>query len=449
MFVERDWNERCRGERLEIGCERRYILFGTNKMASANISPDHVGCEVCGVEHTEREEHVFIMTEEAIDEELLDPISFAPIFDGVQFPNSKCRHSFSRFTIERCLRSKRECPLCKAPISMSDIKPVSLMVSNILDKLRVYCPYDPSATHGTFKRGELSQHLRVCVSGPVLCPLEFEGERCGQQICRSELAGHMAACELRVVNCPLGCEGTLRVRDQASHNCLEFLKQQVFKFRQQSAVSNERIIALEQEVAALSLRAYPLAAGRAIPESLRHTSGLPVISAQHMLSEPPGVIRLGQWCLALCREEDGGHCSLFGRPATVLFFWTQNEGEVCALSFIASSNGWFNVLAPSGERRTVWSSGSISRNAGGDEAEYVPDNVVAMPATAMLAVPAMVTFGNWTFNIGIEEEGVIFVSNSDDTDPASRVVIRLNGPCHVHHEPSGANPFGLLDVDED
>ena len=398
-------------------------------------------CPICGVNHNENEDHAFIMAEDSVDEDFLDPVSLAPVFDGVHFPTTDCRHTFSRFTIKRCLRLKNECPVCRTSITMSDMKPVSLMVSNILDKLRVLCPYDPTATHGTFKRGELSQHLRVCESGPVLCPLEFEGERCEQQMCRSELAGHMAACALRVVNCPLGCEGTLRARDQASHNCLQYLRMMLAK---QSELLQERTARLESTTCALSATQAELADVKRMLLRFQNTpSALAAITtmelqdgAHQQRGGPGGVYAFGPWRFALCRQVDDT-CD-FERPTSVVFFWAVREGHVFSLSFILASNGWFNISCPSVPYRCIYSGNSRENEL--FSSQYLPPAFAALPAAAAIADTSALRVGNWHISFIFEPHMHIVVNNTQNTDNI-RVVLHCDARCSVVFEPYDSDPF--------
>ena len=151
-------------------------------------------CDVCGVAHAEEEDHVFNYVDQQIDQDLVDPISFTPFFDGVIFPNTQCQNSFSRMSIIRCLRTNPKCPLCRNHISMNDAKPFPLPLKNMLDKLKVFCPH--SKEH-IVPRVELKVHLTTCDSIVVLCQNTRGTEQCLQKITRGRMAEHQRVCRLR------------------------------------------------------------------------------------------------------------------------------------------------------------------------------------------------------------------------------------------------------------
>lgn len=77
-------------------------------------------CDVCGERHAE-DSHVFkYIDHEAIDDNLIDPITMAPIFNGVQL---SCQHAFSSHSITLHLKRDIACPTCR--VQISSIKPVT------------------------------------------------------------------------------------------------------------------------------------------------------------------------------------------------------------------------------------------------------------------------------------------------------------------------------------
>eukprot|EP00047_Mylnosiga_fluctuans_P000307 m.190613 g.190613 ORF g.190613 m.190613 type:complete len:588 (+) comp10044_c0_seq6:91-1854(+) len=194
-------------------------------------------CPTCGHPAAAPHEHEFEYDAPgAIDEELLDPITQQPFFEPKHLP---CGHTFSSASITTALRAKRECPLCRRPARPEELKDAVLMIRNILDKLKVKCPYPPcpaitprgdlpihlprcpkarttcpEGCRAALVREAVAEHLAVCPSVRVPCP----HEGCPTAWPRAAHAAHVAECAWRPVLCPDGCGAQLSHRDIATHS---------------------------------------------------------------------------------------------------------------------------------------------------------------------------------------------------------------------------------------
>lgn len=410
------------------------------------------GCAVCGNVHGPNDDHSFNVHDDEIDEELLDPVSLVPIYDGVQFPTTKCSHSFSRFTIERCLRSKSECPLCKSHITLADMKPVTLMVKNILDKLKVHCPHDARHEHGCFKRCELPQHLSHCPTAPISCPIEFQGRKCMNVVKRGEMSAHMDICDLRSVVCSNGCESTICARDVPQHNCISFLKMQLADARK---VSQERLAAMAKQ---LETSQSELTRLRELHGSCRPGKGkstvtpshaspahaspavdlsvLPTVTAHQLEQHPLGVFVFASWSFALCRAN--GPSSTMTRPADVMYLWAHGEDGLRSVGLMLGSIGWFNVHSSQAPYRFISRGDGSFRDDSSTRYRFAPDPIVAIPPVAILRTSCTVTFGNWRVAFQPQE---IVVSNTQHDDNTCRLLLRCDEANSVCYEPSATDPF--------
>lgn len=174
-------------------------------------------CEICGIllpltrksldnvpEHSHQFEYV---DEKTADEEFIDPITSAPLFDPQQLP---CGHCFSKDELDRCLKISEQCPVCRRPVKLNDVRDVPLAMRNVLNRLAVTCPHCSSE----MPRGGLREHLSRCDYTPVFCP-----NNCRRKpFAREQLESHEEVCPLSNVSCKIvGCDHSCFRRDMDDH----------------------------------------------------------------------------------------------------------------------------------------------------------------------------------------------------------------------------------------
>ena len=92
-------------------------------------------CAVCGALHKADQVHQYEYRDlSSISLELRDPINFEMIVDGVQLP---CQHMFSRCNVEEWVAEGNGCPTCREPATIGNLQPLSRVISNMLNELKV------------------------------------------------------------------------------------------------------------------------------------------------------------------------------------------------------------------------------------------------------------------------------------------------------------------------
>jgi Ras-related C3 botulinum toxin substrate 1 len=92
--------------------------------------------EVKKLEKIEKQQKNYsYVNEDDIDDDLLCTVCFEPFEDGVMHSIAQCRNCFCR----ACISSVADCPLCRAPVSATDIAPLPRMMHNILNALKIQC----------------------------------------------------------------------------------------------------------------------------------------------------------------------------------------------------------------------------------------------------------------------------------------------------------------------
>ena len=147
-----------------------------------------VVCDCCGQGHELGKNHLYDYPDN-IDNDLLCTICLQPLVDPVDTP---CSHTFCYVCLKSHLRMQRMCPSDKQTIREREIKPSSILVRRILEKLIVVCPNNAYCDQ-TMPRSALEVHLKYhCPGSYVTCPREerscdFMGPRC-------QLEEHLWSC---------------------------------------------------------------------------------------------------------------------------------------------------------------------------------------------------------------------------------------------------------------
>lgn len=128
--------------------------------------------------------------ESEIDMELICSICHKPFKDPVSTP---CDHTFGQECISYWLTQsvRYSCPSCvKQPLLVKDLTPVSRLLRNMLDRLRVRCTL---CDQSDMLRGNFLDHIRkACPNAMVPC--QAADIKCPWQGSRSELDEHVSTC---------------------------------------------------------------------------------------------------------------------------------------------------------------------------------------------------------------------------------------------------------------
>ena len=138
-------------------------------------------CDCCGQGHQPGKNHLYDYPDNTEDE-LLCGLCLQPLVDPVDTP---CGHTFCFTCLKGHLRMQKACPADQQLIREKDIKPSSILVRKILDKLTVVCPNNGYCDQ-TMPRCSLEVHLKYhCPGSYVSCPrgdsrsgCEYIGPRC-------------------------------------------------------------------------------------------------------------------------------------------------------------------------------------------------------------------------------------------------------------------------------
>lgn len=130
-----------------------------------------------------------------VDEELLCPICSFILEDPVQAPD--CEHAFCKDCISQWLKLQSICPVDRASIQITDLKPVPRILKNLLSKLKLNCDHASYGCTAYVRLENLNNHSQECEYNPkrpVMCDLG-----CDILIAKDELKSHNCIKELRKV----------------------------------------------------------------------------------------------------------------------------------------------------------------------------------------------------------------------------------------------------------
>ncbi len=145
-------------------------------------------CDCCGQGHEPGKNHLFDYPDN-VDDALLCGICLQPLVDPVDTP---CSHTFCFVCLKSQLRMSKTCPIDRQSIKDRDIKPSSLLVRKILDKLTVVCPNNAYCDQ-TMHRSSLEMHLKYqCPGSYTTCPRDEKG--CDYIGPRCQLEEHLWTC---------------------------------------------------------------------------------------------------------------------------------------------------------------------------------------------------------------------------------------------------------------
>eukprot|EP00048_Salpingoeca_helianthica_P023948 m.28551 g.28551 ORF g.28551 m.28551 type:complete len:465 (-) comp9088_c0_seq1:65-1459(-) len=148
-------------------------------------------CAVCGIDHPMEEHpaHDYVYTVDASSlEDLCCPISMQPLVEPHDVPC--CGQTISAKALFDHLKIKRDCPMCRSPITAARVHQTSRLVRQKLDALQIVCPH----CNVTCTREQLRDHLQKCPLAPLRC-----AGRCKRIYLRCA-TGH--SCASACANCP-------------------------------------------------------------------------------------------------------------------------------------------------------------------------------------------------------------------------------------------------------
>lgn len=147
-------------------------------------------CDCCGQGHQIGKNHLYDYPDNT-ESELLCAICLQPLVDPVDTP---CGHTFCFTCLKGHLKMQKTCPTDQKLIKEKDIKPSSLLVRKILDKLAVVCPNNGYCDQ-VMPRCNLEIHLKYhCPGSYVSCPRGDNRSGCEYMGPRCQLEDHLWQC---------------------------------------------------------------------------------------------------------------------------------------------------------------------------------------------------------------------------------------------------------------
>ena len=147
-------------------------------------------CDCCGQGHQPGKNHLYDYPDN-IDDDLLCGICQQPLVDPVDTP---CSHTFCYICLKGHLKMQKTCPAEQQLIREREIKPSSILVRKILDKLTVVCPNNGYCDQ-TMTRSSLEVHLKYhCPGSYVSCPRGDSNGGCDYIGPRCQLEDHLWSC---------------------------------------------------------------------------------------------------------------------------------------------------------------------------------------------------------------------------------------------------------------
>ncbi|XP_037394116.1 E3 ubiquitin-protein ligase LNX isoform X3 [Pygocentrus nattereri] len=133
-------------------------------------------CKVCGQRHLLDENHEYNYKEE-VDDELLCHICLQPLIRPLDTP---CGHTYCQECLTSFLLESDFCPVDRVPLLLQTCRKSSLLVSKLLDKLIIACPFSDFCSD-IMPRGELQGHLQSRCKGASHYGLSAERKRRSQE----------------------------------------------------------------------------------------------------------------------------------------------------------------------------------------------------------------------------------------------------------------------------
>ncbi|XP_043913675.1 ligand of Numb protein X 2-like [Protopterus annectens] len=120
-----------------------------------SLCPNVEVCLECGQHHLLAENHLYNYQDD-VDDELACHICLQPLLQPMDTP---CGHTYCFKCLENFLQEHSFCPMDRKKLNFQQCRKSSLLVRNLLDKLQVFCPFQPDCEQ-TLQRCELEAHLK-------------------------------------------------------------------------------------------------------------------------------------------------------------------------------------------------------------------------------------------------------------------------------------------------
>lgn len=180
-------------------------------------------CKECGELHDNPQEHLYtyVDSHEILNKRgLVDSITLEPFIDPVEL--SSCGHTFSRYSIESALSTKKECPECRKK-TFSTPKETSRIIREQVNQLDVICPNKCGVN---VERQSLANHLlEKCSSIRAFCTNKYKEDSCKFYGVKTDLEKHKNECKFRILDCEGKC-GVIAIEQMPPylpHNCIQYL----------------------------------------------------------------------------------------------------------------------------------------------------------------------------------------------------------------------------------
>jgi hypothetical protein len=131
---------------------------------------------------------------EKVDDDFLCSICKDVLDNAVTTP---CRHTFCKTCISEWIKESYSCPLDKKRLIPSDLIPIPIAFTNLLDRLNVLCKFEEEGCDHKCPRSDLEGHVRRCPFNPTA---EFECDKgCGLKLTSVQMGGHQCISSLKKV----------------------------------------------------------------------------------------------------------------------------------------------------------------------------------------------------------------------------------------------------------
>ena len=171
---------------------------------------------------------------EKVDDDFLCSICKDVLDDAMTTP---CRHTFCKTCIEEWIKEAYSCPLDKSRLISSDLVPIPIAFTNLLDRLNVCCKFEEEGCDYKCPRSDLEGHIKRCPFNPTA---EFECDKgCGLMLTSSQLGDHRCIYALKKIVLDLKLENENLTNDLVQQKALESV------LKKNCCTAQERIEALK------------------------------------------------------------------------------------------------------------------------------------------------------------------------------------------------------------
>ncbi|KAK9369433.1 hypothetical protein V1509DRAFT_619404 [Lipomyces kononenkoae] len=158
-----------------------------------------------------------------VSKSMLCPICYSVFVEPY---STSCGHTFCRTCIEDALdKSSSVCPVDRANLCKTDIRPSPIVLYNLIDELRVYCYNKNKGCTAVLGRTLIQNHFNECPYAQVKCPFQYchqlierrhidskddrrclhnqiECAGCLKSMMDYQINDHLLQCDTRTLRCP-------------------------------------------------------------------------------------------------------------------------------------------------------------------------------------------------------------------------------------------------------